>query len=415
MGKGHTGEIIKNHGDGRREGDYFSVEVDFVLLPDPTFALLLEELKKIGREIWNREKVLVTVDHFAPPSSIERANVAREVMSYAREKKIPHLAVYQGVCHQLLVEGPWLMPGDLVLGADSHTTTAGALGCLATGMGSTDILYTLVTGKTWLRPPEAVRIDLKAGFPPYLMGKDVILELLGRYGEGGFLYQALEFYDTEEVIPMDDRFTICNMVVEGGAKNGFFKFDRVTQHYLHERDGRFHSRGNGVDRELQYDRCMEVDLSLLQPRVALPHSPGRVVNADDLKGETVEQIFIGSCTGGRLRDLEVTARLLRGKKTASGIRLLISPASQKIYREAIEKGYLSTIVEAGGVILNPSCGPCGGIDKGILGKGERCLSTSNRNFQGRMGDPSSSIYLSSTLTAAASAVAGRIVDPREMM
>jgi 3-isopropylmalate/(R)-2-methylmalate dehydratase large subunit len=282
-------------------------------------------------------------------------------------------------------------------------------------MGSTDILYTLMTGKTWLKPPDTVRIDLKRKLPPYLMGKDIILDLLGRFGEGGFLYQALEFNDNDGALPMDDRFAVCNMVVEGGAKNGLFLPDKVTRKYLEYRDGQTGDWGECFDEKPLYLNRMEVDISSLHPKVALPHSPARVVDADEIKGESIQQVFIGSCTGGRLRDLEMTARLLRKKKIASGMRLLISPASQKIYREAIEKGYLQTILEAGGVILNPSCGLCGGIDKGILGAGEKCLSTSNRNFQGRMGDPSSSIYLASPATAAASSLTGRIIDPREVM
>jgi 3-isopropylmalate/(R)-2-methylmalate dehydratase large subunit len=416
MSKGITGQIIQRHADGRREGDFLSTHVDFVLLPDPTFALLLSELKELGGQIWDKEKVLVTVDHFAPPSTVERADIAKKVITYAADEKLPHHSIYQGICHQLLVEGPWLMPGMLVLGADSHTTTAGALGCFATGMGSTDILYTLVTGKTWLRPPETVQIDLKGKLPLYIMGKDIILELLGRFGEGGFLYQALEFYDNDGVIPMDDRFAICNMVVEGGAKNGLFRPDKVTRKYLNDRDGHRRSRlGSFGDGNPQYTQRIGIDLSSLNPKVALPHSPARAVDVEEAKGEVMDQIFIGSCTGGRLRDLESAARVLKKRKIAPGMRLLVTPASQKTYKEAIEKGYIKMIMEAGGVILNPSCGPCGGIDKGILGAEEKCLSTSNRNFQGRMGDPSSQVYLASPLTAAASALTGRITDPREVM
>lgn len=415
MAKGYTGQIIERHADGRREGDYLSVSVDFVLLPDPTFALLLSQLKELGGRIWDKEKVLVTVDHFAPPSTVERANIAKKVISYATEEKLPYSLVYQGICHQLLVEGLWLRPGMLVLGADSHTTTAGALGCLAMGMGSTDILYTLMTGRTWLKPPEPVRIDLIGELPPYLMGKDVILELLGRFGEDGFLNQAVEFFDISQAIPMDDRFAICNMTVEGGAKNGLFHPDKIIEKYLKERDGDSHQREFFAQKEPDYAKCLELDLSSLKPKVALPHSPARVVDVEKVRGEVMDQIFIGSCTGGRLRDLEVTARILKERKVAAGTRLLITPASQNIYKEAIVKGYLQTIMEAGGVILNPSCGPCGGIDKGILGSGEKCLSTSNRNFQGRMGDPSSQVYLVSPLTAAASALTGRISDPREVI
>lgn len=415
MTQGLTGKIIEGHADGRREGAYLSVEVDFILLHDPTFALILPELKASGEEIWDKEKVLLTVDHFAPPSSIERANMVKEVIAYAAEKKWPHLSVYQGICHQLLIEGPWLKPGMLVLGADSHTTTGGALGSLTTGMGSTDILYSLLTGRTWLKVPEAVRIDLRERLPSYLTGKDVILDLLGRYGEGGFLYQAMEFYDLHETLPIDDRFAICNMVVEGGAKNGLFWPDRVTENYLIERDGLFNPFIPLFDEDLAYSRRLEMDLSRLKPKVALPHSPARVANVEEIEGERIDTIFIGSCTGGRLRDMEMAARLLRKRRLASGVNLLVSPASRRIYQRAMEKGYLSTILEAGGVILNPSCGLCGGIDKGILAREERCLSTSNRNFRGRMGDPSSKVFLSSPLTAAASALAGRIIDPRKVM
>ena len=415
MFEGYTGKIIQKHSDGRREGEYHAVHIDFVLLPDPTFALLLSELKDSGGRIWDKEKIFVTVDHFAPPSTIERANIAKTVISFAKVEALPHQSIYQGICHQLLIEGPWLRPGMLVLGADSHTTTAGALGCLATGMGSTDILYTLMTGKTWLRPPKAVRVDLTGKLPPYIMGKDIILDLLGRFGEGGFLYQALEFNDNDGALPMDDRFAICNMVVEGGAKNGIFAPDQVTENYLKERDGHSDHWEDFSYEDFHYSRTSNIDLSSLQPKVALPHSPAHVVSIEEIKGEEIEQVFIGSCTGGRMRDLELTARILKKRKISSGVRLLITPASQKIYQEAMEKGYLKVILEAGGVILNPSCGPCGGIDKGILGSMERCLSTSNRNFQGRMGDPSSKIYLASPLTAAASALSGRITDPREVM
>ena len=415
MPEGYTDKIIQTHSDGRREGGYDAVHVDFVLLPDPTFALLLPELKDLGGRIWNKEKVFVTVDHFSPPSTIERANIAKAVISFAKAEALPHQSIYQGICHQLLIEGPWLRPGMIVLGADSHTTTAGALGCLATGMGSTDILYTLMTGKTWLKPPQAVRIDLTGKLPPYIMGKDIILDLLGRFGEGGFRYQALEFYDDGGALSMDDRFAVCNMVVEGGAKNGLFRPDQVTAAYLKERDGHSDHWENLSREDFHYTRTSKIDLSSLKPKVALPHSPAHVVDIEEIKGQEIEQVFIGSCTGGRLRDLELTARILKKRKIASEIRLLVTPASQKIYREAMEKGYLEVILEAGGVVLNPSCGLCGGIDKGILGSMERCLSTSNRNFQGRMGDPSSKIFLASPLTAAASALSGSIMDPREVM
>jgi 3-isopropylmalate/(R)-2-methylmalate dehydratase large subunit len=415
MGKGLSGKIIARNADGEQEGEYIRVSVDFVLLHDPTLALLLADLKELEATIWDKNKVLITVDHFAPPSTVERANIVKDVLSFVERAQIANCKTYEGICHQLLVEEPWVGPGMVVLGADSHTTTAGALGCLATGMGSTDILYTLVTGRTWLRPPEAIRVDLTGELPSYAMGKDIVLELLGGAGEGGFLYKALEFYDNHEAIPMDDRFAICNMVVEGGAKNGLFHTDEITLRYLEKRDGNGSTSSWFFPGEVRYDEAIEIDLSHLRPKLALPHSPARVLDVKEERGVKIHQVFIGSCTGGRLRDLETASLILRGKKVAKDVRLLITPASQKIYQEAIERGYIQAIAEAGGVVLNPSCGPCGGIDKGIVAAGERCLSTSNRNFQGRMGDPSSLVYLASPLTAAATAVRGEITDPREVV
>jgi len=415
MTKGLSGAIIEQHSHGKKEGGYQQVSVDFVLLHDPLLALLLPDLKELGNRIWDKNKVLVTVDHFAPPSSIERANIVKQVLSFVKEEQLPNCLIYQGICHQLLVEGTSVEPGMLVLGSDSHTTTAGALGCLATGMGSTDILYTLVTGKTWLAPPDAVRLDLAGPLPAYIMGKDIILDILGTSGEGGFLYQAMEFYDLDKAIPMDDRFAICNMAVEGGAKNGLFFPDDITLKYIRERGEPTEPQWSSPDRDPAYDRRLEIDLSELNPKVALPHSPAKVCNAGDIRGERIDQVFIGSCTGGRLRDLELAARILKGRKVAKGLSLLVVPASRDIYGKAMEKGYILDIHDAGGIILNSSCGLCGGIDKGILAAEETCLSTSNRNFQGRMGDPASRVYLASPLTAAVTALRGEITDPREVL
>ena len=415
MSKGLSGAIIEQHTDGKKEGAYLEVSVDFVLLHDPLLALILPDLKELGKEILNKEKILVTVDHFAPPSTIERADMVKQVLAFVKEKQIPNCLVYQGICHQLLVEGSWIEPGMLVLGTDSHTTTAGALGCLATGMGSTDILYTLITGKTWLTLPDAIRVDLTGQLPPYIMGKDIILDILGSNGEGGFLYQAMEFYDQNMSVSMDDRFAICNMVVEGGAKNGLFFPDDVTQDYLRSRDGEDKTYVETPEKGLAYDQSMDIHLPDLTPKLAMPHSPANVCNVGEADKEKIDQVFIGSCTGGRLQDLAAAATLIKGKRISRGMRLLVTPASQGIYRKAIEMGYIQALLDAGGTILNPSCGLCGGIDKGILAGGETCLSTSNRNFQGRMGDPASRVYLASPLTAAATALRGKITDPREML
>ncbi|MDX9787827.1 MAG: aconitase/3-isopropylmalate dehydratase large subunit family protein [Desulfobacterales bacterium] len=416
MFQGITGDILQRHSCGDREGAYQQVEVDFILLHDPACALLLKEFTALGQPFFDKNKVLITVDHFAPPASVERANMVKDVLSFVRMEKLPNAPVYQGICHQLLVEGPWASPGKLILGADSHTTTAGAVGCFATGMGSTDILYALVTGKTWLSPPRAVHILLNGKFPAYGMGKDLILTLLGHHGEDGFIHKALEFCDSQGAMAMDDRFAICNMVVEGGAKNGLFIPDDITAAYLSETGFDLSETYKPPPNQtLGYEKRLKMDLSAITPKVACPHSPAHVIDAAEAANETIDQVFIGSCTGGRLTDLAAAAQILKGKRIHSNVRLLIIPASISIYQQAIESGILQTLLAAGGTIMNPSCGPCGGIDKGILGAGETCLSTSNRNFRGRMGDPNSRVFLSSPLSAAASALTGKITDPREVM
>ena len=415
MMKSLSAAIIEQHNQGNKQGDYFQVSVDFVLIHDPALALLLKELKKINKSILHKDRVLVTVDHFSPPSSIERANMVRQVLDFVDRENLPHCLTYEGICHQVLVEGPWLKPGMLVLGSDSHTTTAGALGCVATGMGSTDILYALITGKTWLLTTNAVRIDLSGNLPPYVMGKDIILKILGDAGEGGFLYESLEFYDQNQTVTMDDRFAVCNMVVEGGAKNGLFFPDQITDAFFASRGTPLKNLPALFSQHPAYDRTMEIHLDRLAPKVALPNSPANVCDAVDAGDDNIDQVFIGSCTGGRFRDLQVAAKLLKGKKIAKGMRLLITPASRAIYQKAMETDVLKDLFDAGGIILNPSCGVCGGIDKGLLGAGDTCVSTSNRNFQGRMGDPASSVYLASPMTAAATALTGRITDPREVM
>lgn len=415
MSNGFTGEIIRQHADGRQEGAYIAVHVDQALVHDPALALMIKDFEKLGAPIWDPDRVLVTVDHFAPPSTVERANIVRQVLALTKQAGLMRTQVYEGICHQLFIEQPGVYPGGLVVGSDSHTTTAGALGCLATGMASTDILYTLVTGKTWLRPPDAVRVDLSGKLPEGVMGKDVILYLLGQSGEGGYLHHAIEFYDIESDIGMDDRFSICNMVVEGGAKNGLFYPDALTEDYLIKRDGK---ADNSVWNRYpipEYSKKETIDISSLDPQIALPYSPANAVPVSSASGEKVDQVFIGSCTNGRLRDLEMAARILKGRRINSRVRLMVMPASQKIYREAIEKGYIQDLVDAGAVILNPSCGPCGGIDKGILAAGEVCLSTSNRNFKGRLGDPEARTFLCSPLTAAAGAIKGEIADPKEFL
>lgn len=392
------------------------VSVDFLLGHDPTIALLIDDFRRLGRKIWDRSRVIFTADHFAPPASGERASILKKFLDFARQEEVEHFYLFSGICHQLLVEHPQVGPGQVVIGADSHTVTAGALGCLATGMGSWDILYALVTGQIWLKLEEVARVRFRGALPPYLLGKDLILHLLGKLGESGGVYKVFELYDeTENRIPMDGRFSMSNMSVEGGAKAGIFIPDEVTSAYLQEKGTSLSQDMPRPDPEARYDEEWEIEVSDLIPQVALPSSPTRVVPVEQVEGEPIDQAYIGSCTGGRLEDLRLAASILKGRRRDRYTKLIVIPSSQKIYLEALRLGYLETLAEAGAAICNPSCGPCGKIDKGILAEGESCVATSNRNFEGRMGELGSRVFLGSTLTAAASALEGKIVDPRRYL
>lgn len=400
-----------------REGEYLAVKIDLLLGHDATIALLIDDFRKIGGKIWDRRKVIFTADHFAPPASIGRADILKKSIEFFRGEGVSDYHLFKGICHQILVEDSRTLPYKIIIGADSHTVTAGALGAFASGFGSTDILYALLTGKIWLRIPRAVKITLKGRIPDYILGKDIILNLIGELGEGGANYRALEFFDdTENKVSMDGRLSICNMVVECGAKNGLFVPDSITSKYLKFRDG-----GSVKVEEvlppapISYEKEININVTELEPKVALPHSPSNVVSVSEIAGEKIDQVFIGSCAGGRLEDLQVASRILKDKKIPSHLKLIVIPASTGVLKSAIEKYYIQTLIDAGAVICNPSCGPCGGIDKGLLGEDEVCISTSNRNFKGRMGHSESSVFLASTLTAAASAVEGRIADPRDFI
>ena len=394
-------------------GEYGKFSVDFILGHDPTTALLVDDFNRLGGKIWDRDRVLFTADHFAPPASEDRAGILKKFLDFCRKEGIKNLELFSGICHQLLVEHPAVIPGKLVIGADSHTVTAGALGCFATGMGSTDVLYGLITGSVWLKLPECFKITFTGQPAPYILGKDIILKLLAELGEDGALYRSLEFIDaTKQGVSMDSRFSISNMVVEGGAKAGIFLPDKITQAYLKEK-GAEAGGTIALPEQSVYEKEIALDVSSIEPQVAIPPHPSHAVTVTDVAGEHIDQVYIGSCTGGRLEDLGIAAQLLKGKKTAPYCRVIVIPSSNKIYLKAIEKGYIQTLIEAGAAIANPSCGPCGKIDKGIIAEGETCLATSNRNFDGRMGGKGSRVFLCSTATAAASALEGTIADPRK--
>jgi 3-isopropylmalate/(R)-2-methylmalate dehydratase large subunit len=411
----YSHSILFKHRISRKplaDEDYAEFHLDFILGHDPTTALLVDDFRRLGGKIWDTTKVLFTADHFAPPASEERAGILKKFLDFCKQQNVKHMELFTGICHQLLVEHPSVVPGTLVIGADSHTVTAGALGSFATGMGSTDVLYGLITGKIWMKMPECFKITFFGEPAPFILGKDIILKLLADLGEDGAIYRSLEFVDnTKNGLSMDSRFSISNMVVEGGAKAGIFLPDGITEKFLKEK--RSENWSFDMPEKAVYEREIAVDVSTIEPQVAIPPHPSHAVPVREVAGESVDQVYIGSCTGGRVEDLAIAAAILKGKKAAPYCRLVVIPSSNKIYLKALEKGYIKTLIEAGAAIANPSCGPCGKIDKGIIAEGETCLATSNRNFDGRMGGKGSRVFLCSTATAAASAIEGKITDPRK--
>ena len=401
--------------------EYYRIPVDLLLGHDATIALLIDRLKAAGGRIIDPARCFFAADHFAPPSTPERADVLRRYLDFIDDFNIPQDNLFRGISHQLLVESSRCRPGMVICGADSHTVMAGALSCFATGIGSTDTLAVLLTGNVFLSIPESVRIDLKGSLPVWLTGKDIALEIIRRLGEGGAIEKALEYHDlTEPGIPMHGRLTISNMAVEAGATNGVFVPDRILADYLQQRDkgaANDNSREGWLfpDAQADYAAREEIYVNSLPPLVALPGSPSNVVAVDEAEPSRVDQVFIGSCAGGRVEDFEMAAQILRGKRLPTRCRLVITPASDSIYKACLTNGVFEALADAGAMITNASCGACGGIDKGLIGSKEVCISTSNRNFRGRMGSPDGLIYLASPLTAAASALAGRLADPREFL
>jgi 3-isopropylmalate/(R)-2-methylmalate dehydratase large subunit len=404
--------------------EYFQIPIDLVLGHDATIALLIERFKKIGRHIWDPTRCFFAADHFVPPSTAERADILNRYLDFVKDERVSPDLLYRGISHQLLVEDRRCQPGMVICGADSHTVMAGALGCFAAGMGSTDIMAILLTGKVILRIPKSIRVVLTGRMPPWLFGKDIALEIIRRLGEGGAVEHALEYHDeTESGISIDSRLTIANMSVEAGATNGIFVPDATLKRYLDQRASSTQSRnpvGGDIfepawlepDEDADYSQQLDINVAELVPLVALPGDLTRIVPISEVGPDPVQQVFIGSCAGGRTEDLAIAARLLRNRRVAAGVRLVITPASQAVFYECLRNGIFEVLAEAGALITNSSCGACGGIDKGLIGAGEACVSTSNRNFRGRMGSPDGLIYLGSPAVAAAAAIVGRLTDPR---
>lgn len=415
MGKTLAEKILSAKSGGEaRAGDIVIAKIDLVFVQDTTGPLTVKQFQAMGFDHpANSLKVAVFLDHAAPSPSQELSNDHVFLRDFARKTGSLLYDVAKGVCHQIVAES-LAKPGDLIVGADSHTVTAGGLGAFAPGMGSTDIAVALGLGKTWFRVPESIKVALSGRFPNGVYAKDLILHLIGRIGADGATYKALEFSgDATSTISIPERLTIANMTVEAGAKVGLFPADEVTQHYLSANGRRADYQPLSPDDGAIYEQTINISLAELEPTVARPHAVDNIALARELKGTKVHQVFIGTCTNGRREDLAVAARILKGKRIHPRTRLVIAPASRGVLLAAIKAGYIQALLEAGAIILPPGCGPCLGLHQGVLAAGETCLSTANRNFRGRMGSPEAFIYLGSPATAAATAINGEITDPRE--
>lgn len=399
-------------------GDMIMADLDLVLANDITAPVAINEYRKAGCQgIFDPERVALVMDHFTPNKDIKAAEQCKMVREFAAEKDIVNFfdTGEVGVEHALLPERGMVTAGDLIIGADSHTCTYGALGAFSTGVGSTDMAVGMAYGKAWLRVPSAISFVLHGKPSKWVSGKDVILHIIGKIGVDGALYKSMEFSgDGIKHLTVDDRLCICNMAIEAGAKNGIFPVDEQTIAFL-TAAGAKEPKAYYADEDAAYDDVMDIDLAQIKPCVAFPHLPENVKTFDKFGDIKIDQVVIGSCTNGRLSDFVQAAEILKGKKVAKGVRVLIIPATQKIYLDAMKLGLLEMFIKAGCAVSAPTCGPCLGGHMGILAKGERCVATTNRNFVGRMGDPGSEVYLASPAVAAASALAGKIASPESMV
>jgi len=417
MGKTLAEKILSEKSEtDAHAGDIIIAKVDLAFVQDGTGPLALRQLQASDlNNVANPNRVILFLDHASPSPSRELANDHIILRDFAQRSGAQLCDVGQGVCHQLVAES-YANPGEVIIGADSHTVTAGALGAFATGMGSTDVAIAIALGKTWFRVPESFKIEVSGSFKKGVYAKDLALYLIGKIGADGATYKSVEFCgEAAENMSMSERFTLSNMAVEAGAKVGLFPADDTTHSYLEYRGRGSFFRPIGPNSDANYEQTIEIDVSGLEPTVSKPHSVDNIALAKELSGQKIEQVFIGTCTNGRFEDLAIAAEILKGRKRHPQTRLLIAPASKIVLTEAINAGHIQTFLEAGATVLPPGCGPCVGVHQGVLGDGERCLSTANRNFRGRMGNPEAFIYLASPATAAASAIAGEITDPRELM
>ena len=419
MGMTMTQKILAAH-SGKSvvtAGELILADLDLVLGNDITSPVAIREFGKLGKDsVFDKNKVTMIMDHFAPNKDIKAAEQCRMCRDFCGDMDITHFydVGEMGIEHALIPEKGLATAGDLVIGADSHTCTYGALGAFSTGVGSTDMACGMAIGKAWFKVPSAMKIDLRGSLRRYVSGKDVILHIIGKIGVDGALYKSMEFTgEGLSSLSMADRLCIANMAIEAGAKNGIFEVDDITLEYL-----RTHGAADPViysaDPDAEYDEVLEIDLSQIEPTVAFPHLPENARTFGDIGEVKIDQVVIGSCTNGRLEDLKAAAEILKGRRIAKGVRLIIIPATQQVYLDAMELGLLKIFIESGAVVSTPTCGPCLGGHMGILAAGERAIATTNRNFVGRMGHPTSEVYLASPATAAASAITGSITSPWEV-
>jgi len=406
--------LSEKSGADARAGDIVIAGVDLAFVQDTTGPLTVRQFQVAGFQgISDSLCAAVFLDHAAPSPNQELSNDHMLLRGFARDTGCLIYDVGDGVCHQIVAES-LARPGELVVGSDSHTVTAGGLGAFACGMGSTDVAVVLHLGKTWLRVPESIRVSVAGKLSGAVSGKDLILYLIGQIGADGATYQVLEFGGSAiDQMSVSQRLTVANMAIEAGAKAGLFSSDEMTREYLHEQGREGDYRPLAPDADADYERTIEIDADRLEPTVSRPHAVDNTIPVGELKGTKIQQAYIGTCTNGRLEDMAAAARIVKGRQRHPQTRLIVAPASRRVLLEAIDAGYIEAMLHAGAVILPPGCGACLGMHQGVLGDGESCLTTANRNFQGRMGNPKAFVYLGSPATAAASAVAGEITDPRE--
>ena len=418
MGMTMTQKILAAHAglDRVSPGQLISAKLDIVLGNDITTPVAINEFTKNGfSQVFDKDRIAIVLDHFVPNKDIKAAQQSKQCREFACSHCISHFydVGKMGIEHALLPEQGVVTAGDCIIGADSHTCTYGALGAFSTGVGSTDMAAGMATGTAWFKVPSAIRFELTGSLPTNCSGKDVILTIIGMIGVDGALYKSMEFTGPGVAsLSMDDRLCICNMAIEAGAKNGIFPVDETTVAYMQGRCQRTPAI-YAADEDAEYEKTYEIDLSKIVPTVACPHLPENTHPAAELSSIKIDQVVIGSCTNGRMEDMEAAYNTLKGKQVAAGVRCIIIPATMQIYRDCVEKGYVTAFIDAGAVVSTPTCGPCLGGYMGILAEGEKCIATTNRNFVGRMGHVNSEVYLASPATAAISAITGYITAPKE--